>query len=76
MVGTCNILVDIGEFLLGGFNFLSTIMVSVVVLLWVGNFELDLTSHLFYKCSTVVSTTLLYRMNGKRFTLFFLPPGL
>ena len=32
---------------------------------WVGNFELDLTSHLFYKCITVVSTVvLLYHMYG------------
>ena len=29
-----------------------------------GNFELDLTSHLFYKFVTVVSTILLYRMCG------------
>ena len=48
----------------------------LVFLLWVGNFELDLTSHLFYKCITVVSTVLLYHMYGKRFILFFLFPGL
>ena len=33
-------------------------------LLLVGNFELDLTSYLFYKFITVVSTILLYRMYG------------
>ena len=46
----------------------------LVFLLWVGNFELDLTSHLFYRCITttvVVSTVLLYHMYGKRFILFF-----
>ena len=40
-----------------------------------GNFELDLTSHLFYKLITVVSSILLYHMYGRRFLLFFLPPG-
>ena len=34
----------------------------LVFLLWVGNFELDLTSHLFYKCITVVSTVLLHHV--------------
>ena len=50
-------------------------MVSVGILLWVGNFELDLTSHLFYKFITVVSSILLYHMYGRRFILFFLPLG-
>ena len=36
-----------------------------------GNFELDLTSHIFYKFITVVSTILLYHMYGRRFILFF-----
>ena len=40
------------------------------------NFELDLTSLLFYECITVVSSTmLLYYMYGRRYILFFLPPG-
>ena len=47
----------------------------LVFSLWVGNFELYLTSHLFYKCITVVSTVLLYHMYGKLFILFFSPPG-
>ena len=39
------------------------------------NFELDLTSHLFYKCIAVVSTVLLYHVYGERFILFFLSPA-
>ena len=34
---------------------------------YVGSFELDLTSHLFYKFISVVSSILLYHMNGRRF---------
>ena len=42
-----------------------------------GNFELDLTSYLFYKFITVVSTIiLLYHMYDTWFILFFLPPAL
>ena len=41
-----------------------------------GNFELGKTSHLFYMFITVVSSLLLYHMNGRRFILFFLPPPL
>ena len=40
-------------------------MIGVLgILLYVGNFELDLTSYLFYKFITVVSTILLYHMYG------------
>ena len=39
-----------------------------------GNFELDLTSHLFYLFITLVSTILLFHMYGRRYILFFLPP--
>ena len=35
-----------------------------------------ITSYLFYKFVTVVSTVLLYHMYGRRFILFFLPPAL
>ena len=38
------------------------------------NFELDLTSHLFHKFITVVSTILLHHMYGRRFILFLFPP--
>ena len=53
-------------------------MVSVGIFTLGGNFELDLTSHLFYKFINVVSTILLYCMYGRRFILFFLfsPPRL
>ena len=57
---------------------MSTIIVSVTVGIFTsgaGNFELDLASHPFYKCTTEVSTILLSRMYGRRFILFFLPPG-
>ena len=37
-----------------------------------GNFELDLISHLFYKFVTVVSSILLYHMYGRRIILFFI----
>ena len=43
-----------------------------------GNFELDLTSHLllYNYIITVVSTAILfYQMCGRRFILIFLPPG-
>ena len=36
------------------------------------NFELDLTSYLFYKIITVVSTILIYRTYGRWFILFFI----
>ena len=44
----------------------------LVFLLEVENFELDLTSYLFYTFITVVSTILLYHMYGGWFILFFL----
>ena len=37
-----------------------------------GNFELGLTSYLFYTFITVVSTILLYRVCGRWGILFFL----
>ena len=45
-----------------------------------GNFELGKTSHLFYKFITICYCSfhyrlLLYHMYGRRFVLFFLPPG-
>ena len=41
-----------------------------------GNFELGKTSQLFYKFITaVVSTIMLYHVYGRRFILFFPPPG-
>ena len=45
-------------------------------LLEVGNFELDLTSYLFYKFIAVVSTILLYHMYGRWFSLFIFPLAL
>ena len=49
----------------------------LVFLLWVGDFELDLTSYLFYKFVTVVSTILLYHFVTGRivqlFIMLFLP---
>ena len=38
-----------------------------------GNFELDLTLHLFGKFIAVVSSILLYHMNGRRDSLFAAP---
>ena len=55
---------------------MSTIMVSVGIFTKVGNFELDLTSDLFDKVITVVSTMLLYHMYGRRFILFLLRSAL
>ena len=52
--------------------FLSTIMVSVGIFTLGGEFGLDQTSHLFYKCITVGSTILLYHVYGRWFILFFL----
>ena len=40
-----------------------------------GNFELDLTSHLFYKFITVVSSMLLYHMYGGWFCGWILFAG-
>ena len=51
--------------------FFSTIMVGFGLLLEVGDFELDLTSYLFYNFITVVSTILLYHMHGRRFLVCF-----
>ena len=50
-------------------------MVSVGIFTLGGEFWLDLTSHLFYKFITIVSTILLYHMYGRRLILFFLLPG-
>ena len=50
-------------------------MVGVGILTLGGEFELDLTSNLFYKFITVVFTAvLLYHMYGRWFILFFSPP--
>ena len=43
-------------------------MVGVDISLYEGNFELDLTTYLFYKCITaVVSTILVHHMYGRWF---------
>ena len=56
------------------FRFSPLLYWLVLVFLILGNFELDLTSYLFYKFITVVSTILLYHMYGRWFILFFFPP--
>ena len=55
-----------------GSYFLFTIIVSAGIITLSGNFELDLTSHLLYKFSTVVSSILLHLsyVYGRRFILF------
>ena len=51
------------EFLLGGVLFFVHYGTCwYFYSIWMGNFELDLTSHLFYKFIAVVSTILLYHI--------------
>ena len=74
VVGSCNILYE-WVFIRRGPISCFTIMVSVGIFTSGGNFEIDLTSHVFYKFITVVYSILLYQMYGRRFIMFFLPPG-